>query len=289
MQLTEAFDLFDLAHVGEHSPSTRTWYRDRFNLYLRGHGHDSDVTAITVNDVRRYRLTLYNREPALSEFTIHSYLRAVKRLYRFLVEEGVIATSPAAAITLPDLEDCFRPKALSDDDLERLLEVSENNARNHAIIRFLATSGARLGGVAGLRVSDIDLDNREAFVDEKGKKVRKVHFDVKTASTLRRYLRERPRVGVRVLFLTLRRPYRALAKSSIQTMLKRLGKRAGCEGPHSPHAFRHRFARKLLEQGITLERVSRLLGHRNIETTEEFYAQWTDSELKAAYDQCKLA
>jgi integrase/recombinase XerD len=48
--------------------------------------------------------------------------------------------------------------------------------------------------------------------------------------------------------------------------------RAGIEG-HS-HRLRHTFAASLLQKGVSMENVSKLLGHRSIKITEKYYASW---------------
>lgn len=283
MRLTEAFDLFGLARVGEISQSTLTWYVDRFNIFLDIHKKNSRVRDVSLHDLRLYRLRLYNQ--GLSEFTIHGYLRAVKKLFGFLVDEGVLEEDPSLEIELPDLPEELDPKAVSEADKERILEAARNNTRNYALVRFLIVTGARVGGLVKLRLQDVDIKAGEAIVREKKKRIRTVYFEKETARALQHYLWDRPRVDSPSFFLTLIRPYRGISRSGIQTLLKRLGKRAGCTGPHSPHAFRHRYARELLKGGVSLEKVSNLLGHRDIETTERYYARWAKDELKQVYRQ----
>ncbi len=62
-------------------------------------------------------------------------------------------------------------------------------------------------------------------------------------------------------------------------MLERTAQRAQLRGRFNPHAFRHAFARDMLDNGADLATVSQLLGHRSIETTARFYARWSDEEL----------
>jgi integrase/recombinase XerD len=60
-------------------------------------------------------------------------------------------------------------------------------------------------------------------------------------------------------------------------------KAAGMEGGHS-HQLRDTFAVELLNQGVPLEEVSKLLGHKSIKTTEKSYAPWVKSRQDRADD-----
>lgn len=70
------------------------------------------------------------------------------------------------------------------------------------------------------------------------------------------------------------------AVTNWQHDLRQVFRAAGQPKGH-PHQLRDTFAVRLLEQGIPLEEVSKLLGHTSIKTTEKFYAQW----VKARQDR----
>ena len=56
-----------------------------------------------------------------------------------------------------------------------------------------------------------------------------------------------------------------------------------------PHRFRDRFATELLEVGIPIERVSRLLGHQSVRITEKHYAPWTESRQRQIEEDLRRA
>ena len=71
-----------------------------------------------------------------------------------------------------------------------------------------------------------------------------------------------------------------LALGYRMTYLRRLGEIAGVSNVH-PHRFRDTFAVQLLNDGVPLEDVSKLLGHTSIKTTERHYAPWVRSRQNA--------
>src|SRR5437764_8582085 len=53
----------------------------------------------------------------------------------------------------------------------------------------------------------------------------------------------------------------------------------------TPHALRRTFATEMLNRGVRLETVSRLLGHAATTITEQAYAQLTDQRIRAEVEQ----
>ena len=165
--------------------------------------------------------------------------------------------------------------------LDAAVKHSSNPERDFALIRFLASTNARVGGVAGLRLEDLDIENRTARVREKGRggngKVRAVFFDPKTAEALKKWLQIKPESNDNRVF--------RLTEAGIYQVLKRLARKAGINGPFNPHAFRHGFAKGVLEQGANLAQVSQMMGHSSSYVTVEYYGQFATHELKEFHDR----
>lgn len=289
MLLSEAIQEFDLGLVGL-SEATRVWYRLRLRSLVEVLG-DLEVTAVSAADLRRWKAALVERESrwvahpsrpevqgGLSPWTLHGYVRAVRRFFRWLVREGVISQDPAALLDLPPLPD-EPPKAVSRADLKRILEAARaSGARDYALVCFLADTGCRVGGLVGLRLADVDLERRRAVVREKGRggkrRARTVFFGEETAAALAAWLKVHP--GGEYVFVGQRGP---LTEGGVYQVLRRLARLAGVRGRFNPHAFRHGWARGALEAGADLGTVAQLLGHRSIAVTHQFYARWADEEL----------
>lgn len=279
MLLHAAIQEFDRALTGEVTAGTRKLYRYSLSKLLAYFG-DIDIAAITTADLRRWRE--HELEAGLSVYTFHRDIRQLRRFFKWCVEEEIIPTSPAARLKLPKLPD-EPPKDISQIDLERMLAYGREFAspRDYAILRFLADSGGRVGGLCSLTFGQLDLEHGEALVIEKGKKARTVHFGAETTRALQAWLIVRPRDkwGDKV-FTGQRGP---LTPGGIYRILERLAKAAGVEGRYNPHAFRHAFARRLLRHGADMGTVSQLMGHASIEVTHKFYARWTNQELAQRY------
>ena len=70
-------------------------------------------------------------------------------------------------------------------------------------------------------------------------------------------------------------------KSTIETIIRNIGRRAGVEKAH-PHRFRRTCATNALKKGMPLELVSKMLGHDNVGTTQ-IYLDLNEDDLRAAH------
>lgn len=280
MNITEAIEEFDLSLRGEVAARTRKTYLQRLG-YLARYFDQQQVAEISSGDLRRWRVELLergeryqshtyrpNEQGGLSRQTVKGLIKAAKRLFKFLHAEGIIKTNPAT--TLRNVKPAPQePKALSQEDLQKLIATSKDNPRNHAIVLFLADTGCRVGGLVGLKVQDVDMERRRALVTEKGR-VRLIMWGEPTNEALRAWISER---GGAAGPLWLSERGGGLTVYGIYRMLKRLGEQAGV-ARCNPHAFRHGLAVGLLNEGANLALVSEIMGHQQMTTTRDFYARW---------------
>lgn len=83
------------------------------------------------------------------------------------------------------------------------------------------------------------------------------------------------------LFVGLRSSHKRLDKNSIEAIVKRIGKASGIQNVH-PHRFRRTFANNMLERGMTIEQVSKLLGHTKLYTTQ-IYCTVEQESVRASH------
>jgi len=293
MLLQEAFQLFLNAKRGEVGEEMIKWYQRRLKPLLTQFGC-RDIETITADDLRTYRATLLAKNTrwedhptrpmekgGLSPYTFHQYIRSMRTFFKWLAEEGRIASSPAARLKLPPLPE-NPPKEVTEENMLKMLYYAEKHAskRDYALLCFIADTNARAAGVAGLEIEDLNLDNQKALVREKGNggnaQGRYVYFKARTVNALRDWLKTRPDSQYRKVFTGLRGP---LTTSGIYQVLKRLAEAAGVKGRFNPHGFRHGWALGALRRGADLSAVSQAMGHSGIEVTAKFYARWSNREL----------
>lgn len=305
MQLKDALFEFDNALFGEVAPRTREWY---FHLDKKGNFRgmlgsllnelgNVDVTEITITDLRKWRKTVFSRqtkygghrpleEGELSPATKQGYIRALRRFFKWMTEEGFIENDLSQRLRMPPLPS-QPPKAVALADMKALLrEAQDSSVRDLAIVYFLADTGCRVGGLCSLTMDRLFLSERKAEVREKGRggfgKSRWVYFGVDTHYALTEYLAERSYDAGSAVFLGRQGQ---LSENGVYQVLKRLAKKAGINGRFNPHAFRHAAARNWLKSGGNLSVVSQLLGHSSVLVTSQFYARWADNELQSWHNR----
>lgn len=298
MKLIEANAIFLASMKGVKSASTVKWYRQRLNTLINFLGENTAIEDITVHQLRSWRgsisdrSTKYSEHPTrseenggLSRITLHGYVRSVRRFFTWLVEEGLLKQNPSLRFELPQVE--RRPKSgISDRDQAVMLDLArKHNLRDYAILMFVADTGCRAAGVAGLQIKDLDILHRRAIVHEKGRggngKGRTVYFLPDTASVLREWLSQRIKDNHDYVFSSAHGG--GLTSAGVYLIFKRIALEAGVKGKWSPHQWRHWRARKWAQGGMSLGIVAQLLGHTDVKVTSEYYGSFADADLQQAH------
>jgi len=201
-------------------------------------------------------------------------LSSMRRLYQYLVREGVLSEDPSAQIESPKLGRPL-PKTLTEDEVERLLNAPDVGTplglRDRAMMEVLYASGLRVSELVGLEVARVSLSQGVLRVIGKGGKERLVPLGEEALAWLEQYLAEsRPdllhgRVS-NMLFVTRRGG--AMTRQAFWYLIKRHALNVGLNKPLSPHVVRHAFASHLLNHGADLRVLQMLLGHSDLSTTQ---------------------
>ena len=182
------------------------------------------------------------------------------------------------------------PITLTVDEVNKLVKQPNKNVptglRNKAILSFIWDSGARVSDVINLKPGNISTTNREAIIKNGKYDVdRNLLFSEYTAELLGRYKKARPKSDY--FFCTLEGG--KLDRIYLYSMIRRYAKRAGINKKVGLHTLRHSFALKFYQDSNhDLIRLQKILGHRNINTTEIYcYMDNTDIRkgLEAYYSK----
>ncbi|HYT10819.1 MAG TPA: site-specific tyrosine recombinase XerD [Mycobacteriales bacterium] len=228
--------------------------------------------------------------PPLSAASAARAVVAVRGLHRFAVRDGIVAADVARAVR-PPAPPRRLPKALSVEDVERLLEAAGFDGtplavRDRALLELLYGTGARISEAVGLAVDDLDRGSGSVLLRGKGGKERVVPVGSYALRAVDAYLvRARPVLsaggrGTSRLFLNARGG--SLSRQSAWTILRTAADRAGLAATVSPHTLRHSFATHLLDGGADVRVVQELLGHASV-TTTQVYTLVTVDRLREVY------
>jgi site-specific recombinase XerD len=217
--------------------------------------------------------------------TAATYYKVLKLLYGWLAEEEEIPTNPTARMKPPIVPDKPVP-IVPEDGLKRLFKACAGNTfearRDTALLMLLLDTGARRDELAGLKLSDVDLELDVLLVLGKGRRERTLPFGRKAGEALDRYLRARARhKHVALPWLWLGTKGR-LTEWGLVMMLRRRGAQADLPGLH-PHQFRHTFAHQWLAQGGAETDLMRIAGWKSRAMLQRYGASAADARAREAH------
>lgn len=162
------------------------------------------------------------------------------------------------------------PMVLSREEVQRLLEHAANQKQRTMLMTAYA-AGLRLSEVLHLQVADIDAARMTIRVAQgKGGKDRYTVLSARLLETLRAYWKV-ARPADWLFPAPGKTPARPMDRSSLQKAYQRAKRRAGLTKPGGIHTLRHCFATHLLEAGVDLHTIQRLMGHGHLSTTTRYF------------------
>ena len=161
------------------------------------------------------------------------------------------------------------PQILAREEIARLIELTLN-AKHRAILMSAYGAGLRVSELCHLKVGDIDSARMTIRVEQgKGAKDRYTLLSPRLLRELRRYwVGERPKEW---LFSATRDVNQPINTSTAQKIFYAAKRRAGIGKDCGIHGLRHAFATHLLEAGVDIHTIQRLMGHGHISSTLRYF------------------
>ncbi len=284
-------------------PKTAQGYADAYRLYIYPVFGDRRINAITSMEVERWLADMQTRiaprtGERYSSASIHGAYVALSKVFAYALKHRLIAANPCTVVDKPRIERS-EPVFLAPEEVAAIAAKLDTAHPYGLIVRFAAYTGLRAGELAALRVRDVNLMRRHV-------EVRRTIQRTKGGWTLgtpksARSVRDVPLPGFLVQELTTylaAHPHRADGSAALwpgrlqgghgdkrnavdwarpfdvssvyryyfKPTLAKLGVR-----PARWHDLRHFYASACAAQGIDIRKVSRWMGHANINTTDSIY------------------
>lgn len=261
-------------------------YRESCNQFYKF--FNPDLPLIQLNQTMYNNYIVYLRERLTNDVSINSYLRDLITILHYLMSNEYLRQFKMQSIKV----DKASVETYTDDELQILLKkpnikrCSFSEYQAWTITCLLFSTGIRQHSLMELKVCDIDFDN--GFLNVRVTKTRKPLL-IPLNHSLVNILRE---------FLTYRQYHnkddwlfcnvygQKLLKSTCYNMLYRYNKQRGIETT-GLHRYRHTFAKQWVINGGNVVTLSRLLGHSNLATTQN-YLNLLVSDVAKQVDEINL-
>jgi integrase/recombinase XerC len=240
--------------------------------------------------IRGFLSHLY--EKGLGKTSVARALAALRSLYRWLAQEGVVEQNPAALVSTPKLPKKL-PRVPTIEEMNTVLDgempaVAAFPERDRLMLELLYGCGIRNSELIGIDLDDIRLSSEAILIRGKGKKERYVPFGDSVKDALAHYLPVRQKTlsdrkkGTSALLINQRAG--RLTTRSVGRIIKKIAVAKGLSPDVHPHTLRHAFGTHMLEEGADLRAIQEMLGHERLSTTQR-YTQLSMKHVLEVYDQ----
>jgi site-specific recombinase XerD len=226
-------------------------------------------------------------EKGLAAGTINRRLDYILGILRELAEQDQPVDQSVFRVRyLPRPESL--PRHLSAAESQRLenfilqwLNTSDVNLRlQNACLLVMLHSGLRAGECVDLRFQDLDLPGKRLIIRQgKGQRDRLVYLSESACQAIHLYLQGSQRQSGD--FVWLRKNGKPLSTDLLRKQVAQIGTTLGIDHLF-PHRLRHTCATRLLNAGMDIVQIQKLLGHENL-TTTMIYARVQDATVEADY------
>jgi len=294
----ETFEDYCKEQLGLSQHSLRA-YRQDLCAFLKFAAQRMLDDVPTGQDIIGYQRYL-REEECVSPATIRRRLVTLRSYFRWAQEVDDQLLSPFEGLRLdlkvpkrlprpidrPTLGEVFR-------SAEHLVQMNPSSPVDHdvdataiqttgLVARLLIVTGLRIGELTSLRVRDVSAAATQIRVRGKGDRERTVYVaNDRLQIDFKHYWQTRCDNGGSAAWLFTNTVGDRLTSQAYRKRLKTLSKSLRIEPHLTPHRFRHSAATLLIEEGVDIRLVQRLLGHASIATTE-IYTKVSDNSLSSA-------
>lgn len=213
------------------------------------------ATTVTEDDIKEYLADLLTKGQENS--TVALARSALLFFYNEIHGKGFIK------IKTPKIQKKL-PVVLTNEEIKKLIQAADHE-KSKLMIMLLYASGLRISECLNLKVEDLELSQRIAWVrGGKGGKDRMVILSQALVQELKGYLTKHDIASG----IIIRGKDGPMNPRSAQKIVTNAARNAGINKPVTPHKLRHSFATHLREAGTDLRLIQELLGHSSIQTTE---------------------
>lgn len=234
---------------------------------------------------------LMNMEKAgKSAATVSRSLSAIRSLYRFMQNNGLIKADPTENLHSLKAEKKL-PEILTSEEVDTLLacpnSTNSKGRRDKAMLELLYATGIRVSEMIALKTDDVNtaIGYINCGKDDK-RRVVPIYKLAKEAVELyidgaRKEILKNSNTDNDTLFINMNG--KSMTRQGFWKIIKSYAAKAGIDKDITPHTLRHSFATHLLENGADLKSIQEMLGHTDISSTQ-IYAKVLKKKIHDIYE-----
>ena len=293
LEYLRKFKFKDVAALEDFTPAhmEQVTLRDltAFQAYLRE--YEADIVTL---DGRHMKCTRRN-----SEYGINRKLSGIRGLFSYMYKNDMLTQNVTDKIDFKKIHQKMKRPLSSQETValidciyngenyftgRDLAEYENRRLRDVALFTAYLGTGCRVSELINLDITDVDFDSSSFIVTRKGGDQQEVFMPVQVENELFAYMQKRLETenakDAKALFLS--RLGKRMTAQSVEKNLKKYCRAVGITDPDKtrPHALRRTFACNLIADGIDIKMVAELMGHKNIEVTHKYYAQYASQKRK---------
>ena len=183
------------------------------------------------------------------------------------------------------------PTYLTIEQVDALLEAPDlstpNGIRDRAMLEIMYASGLRVSELVSLKFASILKRDDVPLLKIRGKggKDRIIPYGEFALMYLQKYIKEvraKNRFATKSQYVFINDKGNPYTRQFFFKRVKHYAEVVGIEENISPHTLRHSFATHLLDEGMSINTLQKLLGHANLSTTQ-IYTHVSRQRVKSAY------
>ncbi len=282
------------------SPYTIDGYCRAVNEFFRF--YTENQLSLKKEHVFEYIASLNGKN--LSPSKINLGTSAIKKYYQYLIDYNLITKN----VYIDIFDGIQTPKIIfkkqisyTKNEVENIIEFFRsrikdfNTLRNFVFILICATTGARRKEIGTLKIQDIDLITKHIeLYNTKNNNPRSIKISDELTSYLKKYIEQHHAITKDIDNLFITKCGKIMTVNSLCTLLVAIVKKERKQPKPKLninlefHAFRRSFATELHKNGTSLYKLSKILGHSNINMTSKYIHDTdTDNDVLAySYNDC---
>ncbi len=273
----------------KYSEHTVKAYKADLLTFLKFFEKEYDTVKISEANyaqIRSWIVTLVSG--GVSNRTINRKVSSLKTYYKFLLKTEQVDKNPLAKHRALKVAKKLQIP-FSTQEVESVLDYLTDNkdfesVRDRLIVELFYATGIRRIELVNLKISDIDIGNKQIKVLGKRSKERYLPLLSSVCQTIIQYLNIRSILleGQENPFLLLTKKGVKIYETLVYRVINGYFSEASSKVKKSPHILRHSFATHLLNEGANLNAVKELLGHSSLAATQ-VYTHHSVAQLAKVY------